>query len=58
MEQGYKMLDNTYLKLDANGKINQQDRAFIWGYRRIEWGSKKIIGETREDCNVKVIVVV
>jgi hypothetical protein len=29
MEQGYKMLDNTYLKLDANGKINQQDRAFI-----------------------------
>jgi hypothetical protein len=52
------MLGDIYLKLDTNGKINQPDRVFIWGYRRIEWGSNKIVGKMNEDCNVRVIVVV
>jgi len=43
-----KKLENTYLKLYADGKIKCVEATIIGSYRRIEWESKRTIGERRD----------
>jgi len=46
-------LENTYLKLDANGKVKSVRRGPYW-----RADGEKIIGEKGKDCNGIVIAVV
>jgi len=46
-------LENTYLKLDANGKVKSVRRGSYW-----RADGEKIIGEKGKNCNGIVIAVV
>jgi hypothetical protein len=50
------MLEGTYIKLDASGRM-KSDAVLIERYQLIRYKTKKIIGQTRNDFSVTVILI-